>query len=808
MKRQLSKAMLFFCILAAGFFFTLEVKAYSAEYSTQQASDSGGVDPSTGVYGKQGYLNVWDENRRKDMQEFSYTVRKNGISIRSGSLSSPGTNYFSIPLRIDDTGMFTAEIKVTRTNGAAALQVTRNFYIYDEEPVILAQPSAQEVREGTAVSFSVTKSSGTNVSYQWYWNTNGSTSSGTLISGAVSPTYTIPTDSVTSGLNGRYYFCKLKNYPNEVSSAAAKLTVYYPASVSSLSDRSVYPGKSTSFSVRASGGNPRAYSYQWYCSDTPEGAGTKIEGAESSTYKIEAERMEPALHGKYYYCLVSNGKCEAESRRAKLNVYHGPVKASVASQGAKSGTAATFSVSVAGGYPEAFRYQWYTASSINGNLEKIEGGTSAEYTVPADLATPDRDGSIYCCTVENGQGEGAIFSNMARLDVYYPPVVSAPAPQQVESGQRVIFSVRATGGNPDQYNYQWYDADSYGGSGNAIPGAQSPDYTIAADAVTPAISGHCYYCVVSNGQYEIVSERAMLTVTGGAGADGPADNVAGGGLPGPGAQKTQYEIRFHANGGTVKTTVKTVTYGEAYGSLPTPSRSGYNFRGWYTKKSGGTKITSNKIVTTAKNQTLYAHWEVKKLSVPSASIKVASSSSVKVSWKKVKEANGYEIYRSLSKGKGYKKVKTVTAKVLSFTDKKLKAGKTYYYRIRAYRTLNGKKVYSEKSREVHRKIPRKPSRPVLKKIVLNKEERSIKISWVNVKNADKIVIYRRKRGKGDFQKWKTVSAKKKSVTEYCDKYEKGYYYDFKVRAYSEADKVKVYSDYSGISYFYMEKKSS
>ena len=53
----------------------------------------------------------------------------------------------------------------------------------------------------------------------------------------------------------------------------------------------------------------------------------------------------------------------------------------------------------------------------------------------------------------------------------------------------------------------------------------------------------------------------------------------------------------------------TVTYGEKYGTLPTLSKSGYTFNGWYTGANGtGTKITSGSTVSILGNHTLYAYW--------------------------------------------------------------------------------------------------------------------------------------------------------------------------------------------------------
>lgn len=69
-----------------------------------------------------------------------------------------------------------------------------------------------------------------------------------------------------------------------------------------------------------------------------------------------------------------------------------------------------------------------------------------------------------------------------------------------------------------------------------------------------------------------------------------------------------------------------------------------------------------------------------------------------VKWGKIKGANGYVIYRSIKKSKGYKAVKTIArGGTVSFINKKLKKGKRYYFKVRAYRTVNGKKVYSSYS---------------------------------------------------------------------------------------------------------------
>lgn len=69
-------------------------------------------------------------------------------------------------------------------------------------------------------------------------------------------------------------------------------------------------------------------------------------------------------------------------------------------------------------------------------------------------------------------------------------------------------------------------------------------------------------------------------------------------------------ITFEANGGTLQDVDKTkaVTYKQQYGKLPTPSRTGYTFDGWFTEEAGGTRVNDDTTVEVLANHTLYAHW--------------------------------------------------------------------------------------------------------------------------------------------------------------------------------------------------------
>ena len=60
----------------------------------------------------------------------------------------------------------------------------------------------------------------------------------------------------------------------------------------------------------------------------------------------------------------------------------------------------------------------------------------------------------------------------------------------------------------------------------------------------------------------------------------------------------------------------TKTYNTKYSDLPTPTRSGYTFDGWYTGENGtGTKVTNDTVLKNANTHTLYAKWVIKNVKV-------------------------------------------------------------------------------------------------------------------------------------------------------------------------------------------------
>ena len=72
-------------------------------------------------------------------------------------------------------------------------------------------------------------------------------------------------------------------------------------------------------------------------------------------------------------------------------------------------------------------------------------------------------------------------------------------------------------------------------------------------------------------------------------------------------------VSLDANGGYVSSSSVTVNLSNssAYSNLPTPSRDYYTFAGWYTQRSGGSKVSTGSSVAYESDHTLFAHWDLK-----------------------------------------------------------------------------------------------------------------------------------------------------------------------------------------------------
>ena len=100
-------------------------------------------------------------------------------------------------------------------------------------------------------------------------------------------------------------------------------------------------------------------------------------------------------------------------------------------------------------------------------------------------------------------------------------------------------------------------------------------------------------------------------------------------------EKVEYTVTYNANGGSVSPA--SATYQGTALALPTPTRTGYKFNGWYTAASGGTKIgDAGATYVPSANITLYAQWEQK----PTYTITISKQSNATVTVDKTSTYEG------------------------------------------------------------------------------------------------------------------------------------------------------------------------
>ena len=174
-------------------------------------------------------------------------------------------------------------------------------------------------------------------------------------------------------------------------------------------------------------------------------------------------------------------------------------------------------------------------------------------------------------------------------------------------GTKISSTTKITG--TVTYYAQWsinsytltYDVNG----GNAVsPASKSVQYGSAYGTLpTPTRASTAQYSYTFAGWYTAATDGTQVTANTTMGAGNTTIYAHWT------ATKRSYTATFNGNGGgTPSPSTITKTYGSELGTLPTCSRTGYTFLGWYTASSGGTKISSTTKITGT--VTYYAQWSI------------------------------------------------------------------------------------------------------------------------------------------------------------------------------------------------------
>ena len=250
-------------------------------------------------------------------------------------------------------------------------------------------------------------------------------------------------------------------------------------------------------------------------------------------------------------------------------------------------------------------------------LKKLEMAVQVKCVVDAAQQHKDAYGLLGECDVDYFVGEPKKVGDDWLCDISYDPDPyvaefnkAFPTPKHIQNDEKIVPVTLIWVGGSWQIKTQGrvlvtevytVTFDSYGGT--PVPPAQEVEYGLTATKPDPAPTKTGY---TFDGWY-LGDEKYDFSAA-------VEQNIA---LTAKWTLNT-YTVTFDPNGGNELAEAdktKAVKIGEAYGELPTPTRKGYNFAGWYTEAEEGTVVTADTTVSAMTDHTLYAHWEAKKANV-------------------------------------------------------------------------------------------------------------------------------------------------------------------------------------------------
>jgi len=429
-------------------------------------------------------------NNATETTKYQWKYSTDGANWKNCAISGYDTSVLIVPATTDRNGyqfkcVITDNYGNTMETNAVKLSVVW----------ITKDPVSCEAAAGETVSFTVSLSDTTDVTYEWEYRRDSSAAWTTTTADG----YNTAKLSVEAAgtRNGYEYRCviTLPNGTKLVSDAATLTVVSITSQPSSVT---VLTGTDVTFQVSASG----AVSYRWqvWNPNNEAWSNTTMTGYNEATLQVKATA---SYSGYKFRCVVTgaNGKT-AVSKEATLNVIS--IAAQPTAKQIAVGNSAKFTVSVLNA-TSSTKYQWQvrkptdTAWSNTG----LEGYSTAALTVPG---TTDRNGYQYRCVITDSYGN-TIASDPAKLTV----VSITAQPQNVEAtiGTTAVFSLELT--DTTGLIYQWqYSKNGTTWSNATSDGSNTSSVEVEA---TVARNGYQYRCVITlpNSQ-KITSDAATLKV--------------------------------------------------------------------------------------------------------------------------------------------------------------------------------------------------------------------------------------------------------------------------------------------------------
>ena len=331
----------------------------------------------------------------------------------------------------------------------------------------------------------------------------------------------------------------------------------------------------------------------------------------------------------------------------------------------------------------ADKYYVYRAIGSSGSYEKIATTTSASYTHTGAKAGKLYYYKVVAVDADNEYASSAKSDSVSkRCDLAKP--INVKASNVSSSGKPKVTWDKVEGAD----KYYVYRAIGSSGTYEKVATTSSTSYTH-----TGAKAGKLYY-------YKVVAVYANNENANSAKSDSVSKRCDL-------AKPTNVKISTVASSGKPKITWSKVDGADKYEVYRATSKNG-TYTKYYTTSStsytntsataGYTYYYKVKAIYTDNTNANSAYSSIVSMTCdcakPSVSITRNGSGKPKLSWKAVDGASKYEIYRATSKNGTYEKYYTTTS--TSYTNTSAKAGKTYYYKVKAIcgRSSYGNSAYS------------------------------------------------------------------------------------------------------------------
>lgn len=393
---------------------------------------------------------------------------------------------------------------------------------------------------------------------------------------------------------------------------------------------------------------------------------------------------------------------------------------------------------------------WYTDKDFKTKITTIKGGANKNYTLYAKWTE---------ISVGRVTGLAAVSSSTTSTDFKWAAVTGADgylidyASGSSFTGKTSIDTIKNTAsisklssGSTRYVRVRAYTLDS---TGEKVYGSYSSSITLRTKPAAPAIT-------------KITGGANKITLTWG--------DVAG-------DQGYQIYMATSQNGTYSKVTT-TLANATSYTKTGLKTAATYYFKVRAYNKSG---------TTTQYGSYSAVSYGPTSPAAPAISKATGGTKSVTLTWKDVSGESGYQIYMSTSQNGTYSKAATAKANATSYTIKNLSAAKTYYFKIRAYRSANSVAAYSSFSSI--KSAATRTAAPVISSVTGGAGKATVK--WKTVSGASGYVVYMATSAGGTYKNIGSVKSGTTSFTKTGLSAAKNYY--FKVKAYRSAGGSNVYS---------------